>query len=263
MLNFFGDRVPELRILTEKASWLFGVSAVLTTATTIILSTDVSAGPYGDLSRIFWALLGVSTALGMVFFVDGNVALLETVGSIEPHGTAYLVFGAALGLLVRRDSLFTPLCIYAFVASQVTTEKFDYENFANHCVVELELSDCCDGFGFLVPPLCSNHFGAHVLQGSCFLRSGCDCALQDPAAIQIRNGTVSFPAMRRGVEDQITSTTQPAGRNYDAAGNLMFYLTSTYTYDQENRLAATAVPSYIYDGDGDRVLNPMPAQVLQ
>jgi hypothetical protein len=41
---------------------------------------------------------------------------------------------------------------------------------------------------------------------------------------------------------------------HDAAGNLMSYLSSTYTYDQENRLSSTAGMSYTYDGHGERVL---------
>lgn len=41
---------------------------------------------------------------------------------------------------------------------------------------------------------------------------------------------------------------------YDAAGNVMQdTTTTTYTYDAENRLIATAGISYIYDGDGNRV----------
>jgi hypothetical protein len=33
---------------------------------------------------------------------------------------------------------------------------------------------------------------------------------------------------------------RPTGLAYDAAGNLMSYLSSTYTYDEENRLSSTA-----------------------
>jgi RHS repeat-associated protein len=69
-----------------------------------------------------------------------------------------------------------PLCIYDFIASQVTAEKFDYENFAIHGMVELGPSDCCGGFGFLVPPLCNHYYGTNLLQGPCFLRSDRDCA---------------------------------------------------------------------------------------
>jgi RHS repeat-associated protein len=47
---------------------------------------------------------------------------------------------------------------------------------------------------------------------------------------------------------------RPTGMNYDAAGNLMSYLSATYTYDQENRLLSTAGMSYTYDGNGERVL---------
>ncbi|MGC2741861.1 MAG: RHS repeat-associated core domain-containing protein [Candidatus Angelobacter sp.] len=47
---------------------------------------------------------------------------------------------------------------------------------------------------------------------------------------------------------------RPTGLAYDAAGNLMSYLSSTYTYDQENRLSSTAGMSYTYDGNGERVL---------
>lgn len=47
---------------------------------------------------------------------------------------------------------------------------------------------------------------------------------------------------------------RPTGLAYDAAGNLMSYLSATYTYDQENRLASTAGMSYTYDGNGERVL---------
>jgi RHS repeat-associated protein len=44
------------------------------------------------------------------------------------------------------------------------------------------------------------------------------------------------------------------GLAYDAAGNLMAYLSATYSYDQENRLSSTAGMSYTYDGNGERVL---------
>src|SRR6185437_4262249 len=47
---------------------------------------------------------------------------------------------------------------------------------------------------------------------------------------------------------------RPTGLAYDAAGNLMSYLSSTYTYDQENRLSSTSGMSYTYDGNGERVL---------
>jgi hypothetical protein len=47
---------------------------------------------------------------------------------------------------------------------------------------------------------------------------------------------------------------RPSGLAYDAAGNLMSYLSATYIYDQENRLWATAGMSYTYDGNGERVL---------
>jgi RHS repeat-associated protein len=47
---------------------------------------------------------------------------------------------------------------------------------------------------------------------------------------------------------------RPTGMNYDAAGNLLSYLTANYTYDQENRLSSTAGMSYTYDGNGERVL---------
>jgi RHS repeat-associated protein len=47
---------------------------------------------------------------------------------------------------------------------------------------------------------------------------------------------------------------QPTGMNYDAAGNLLSYLSATYVYDQENRLASTAGTTYTYDGNGERVL---------
>lgn len=47
---------------------------------------------------------------------------------------------------------------------------------------------------------------------------------------------------------------RPTGLAYDAAGNLMSYLSSTYTYDQENRLSSTSDMSYTYDGNGERVL---------
>jgi RHS repeat-associated protein len=47
---------------------------------------------------------------------------------------------------------------------------------------------------------------------------------------------------------------RPTGMNYDAAGNLMSYLSATYTYDPENRLSSTAGMSYTYDGNGERVL---------
>jgi RHS repeat-associated protein len=47
---------------------------------------------------------------------------------------------------------------------------------------------------------------------------------------------------------------RPTGLAYDATGNLMSYLSSTYTYDQENRLSSTAGMSYTYDGNGERVL---------
>jgi len=47
---------------------------------------------------------------------------------------------------------------------------------------------------------------------------------------------------------------RPTGMAYDAAGNLMSYVSATYTYDQENRLSSTAGMSYTYDGNGERVL---------
>jgi RHS repeat-associated protein len=47
---------------------------------------------------------------------------------------------------------------------------------------------------------------------------------------------------------------RPTGLAYDAAGNLMSYLSSTYIYDQENRLSSTAGTNYTYDGTGERVL---------
>jgi RHS repeat-associated protein len=47
---------------------------------------------------------------------------------------------------------------------------------------------------------------------------------------------------------------RPTGLAYDAAGNLMSYVSATYTYDQENRLSSTAGMSYTYDGNGERVL---------
>jgi RHS repeat-associated protein len=47
---------------------------------------------------------------------------------------------------------------------------------------------------------------------------------------------------------------RPTGMAYDAAGNLMSYLSATYTYDQENRLSSTAGVTYTYDANGERVL---------
>jgi RHS repeat-associated protein len=47
---------------------------------------------------------------------------------------------------------------------------------------------------------------------------------------------------------------RPTGLNYDAAGNLLSYLTASYAYDEENRLLSTAGMTYIYDGNGERVL---------
>src|SRR5260221_4631424 len=47
---------------------------------------------------------------------------------------------------------------------------------------------------------------------------------------------------------------RPTGLAYDAAGNLMSYLSAIYTYDQENRLSSTAGITYTYDGNGERVL---------
>src|SRR6185437_2378909 len=47
---------------------------------------------------------------------------------------------------------------------------------------------------------------------------------------------------------------RPTGLAYDAAGNLMSYLSSAYTYDSENRLSSTAGMSYTYDGNGERVM---------
>jgi RHS repeat-associated protein len=47
---------------------------------------------------------------------------------------------------------------------------------------------------------------------------------------------------------------RPTGLSYDAAGNLMSYLSATYTYDQENRLSSTAGMTYTYDGNGERVM---------
>jgi RHS repeat-associated protein len=47
---------------------------------------------------------------------------------------------------------------------------------------------------------------------------------------------------------------RPTGMNYDAAGNLLSYLTANYSYDQENRLLSTAGMTYTYDSNGERVL---------
>jgi RHS repeat-associated protein len=47
---------------------------------------------------------------------------------------------------------------------------------------------------------------------------------------------------------------RPTGLAYDAAGNLMSYVSATYTYDPENRLSSTAGMSYTYDASGERVL---------
>jgi RHS repeat-associated protein len=48
---------------------------------------------------------------------------------------------------------------------------------------------------------------------------------------------------------------RPTGLAYDSAGNLTNYAFSgQYVYDQENRLSSTAGMSYMYDGDGERVL---------
>jgi RHS repeat-associated protein len=47
---------------------------------------------------------------------------------------------------------------------------------------------------------------------------------------------------------------RPTGLAYDAAGNLMSYLSANYTYDHENRLLSTAGMTYTYDGNGERVL---------
>jgi RHS repeat-associated protein len=47
---------------------------------------------------------------------------------------------------------------------------------------------------------------------------------------------------------------RPTGLAYDAAGNLLSYLTANYTYDQENRLLSTAGMTYTYDGNGERSL---------
>ena len=47
---------------------------------------------------------------------------------------------------------------------------------------------------------------------------------------------------------------RPTGMAYDAAGNLMSYLSANYVYDQENRLTSTAGMSYTYDANGERVL---------
>ena len=68
MFNFFWDRVPESWVLTEKASWLFGVSAIVITAATIILSTDAFRRFE---SPILGGILGVSTALGTFFLWSG------------------------------------------------------------------------------------------------------------------------------------------------------------------------------------------------
>jgi RHS repeat-associated protein len=47
---------------------------------------------------------------------------------------------------------------------------------------------------------------------------------------------------------------RPTGLAYDAAGNLLSYLTANYTYDEENRLLSAAGMTYMYDGNGERVL---------
>jgi RHS repeat-associated protein len=47
---------------------------------------------------------------------------------------------------------------------------------------------------------------------------------------------------------------RPTGMSYDAAGNLMSNNSGINTYDEENRLKTAAGTSYIYDGDGERVL---------
>jgi RHS repeat-associated protein len=51
-----------------------------------------------------------------------------------------------------------------------------------------------------------------------------------------------------------TVKNQPAGLAYDVAGNMMSYLSGSYLYDQENRIASTAGMSYTYDGNGERAL---------
>jgi RHS repeat-associated protein len=47
---------------------------------------------------------------------------------------------------------------------------------------------------------------------------------------------------------------RPTGMNYDAAGNLLSYLTANYSYDQESRLLSAGGMTYTYDGNGERVL---------
>ena len=47
---------------------------------------------------------------------------------------------------------------------------------------------------------------------------------------------------------------RPTGLNYDAAGNMMSYLSATYSYDQENRLSSTSGVTYTYNANGKRVL---------
>jgi RHS repeat-associated protein len=50
-------------------------------------------------------------------------------------------------------------------------------------------------------------------------------------------------------------TNRPIGLGYDAAGNMTNYTApGQYVYDAENRLSSTAGTSYIYDGNGERVL---------
>jgi hypothetical protein len=66
------------------------------------------------------------------------------------------------------------------------------------------------------------------------------------------NGVLAAP--KSAGELYNLSPSHQGGRSYDAAGNLMHYLSTTYMYDQENRLSSTAGTSRTYDGNGERVL---------
>lgn len=57
------------------------------------------------------------------------------------------------------------------------------------------------------------------------------------------------------LSQSVNNKNQFVGMTYDASGNLINDAAGhTYTYDNENRIISTAGTSYLYDGDGERVV---------
>ncbi len=60
--------------------------------------------------------------------------------------------------------------------------------------------------------------------------------------------------------EQLSSTAssrnQLAAANYDSAGNIIQYISSSYSYNAEGQMISGAGTTYIYDGSGERVMKP-------